>query len=73
MTLYGRIEKAILEVEGGYGAAGVLQGFKAEIDMADEDSVWMGFLEMAGIDNSEAYEYAIQLRNEAGEAEEGAT
>jgi hypothetical protein len=62
MTLYGRIEKAILEIEGGYGAAGVLQGFKAEIDDNEDAAKCMYCFENAGVDNWSGYEYAQELR-----------
>lgn len=37
---------------------------KAEYASLKEDSDWLSDLESAGIDNSEAYEYACQLRRE---------
>jgi hypothetical protein len=69
MSLYSRIEECVVDIN----SFTLLKRFKDEIDSAEADSVWMGFLERAGIDNSEAWEYAIQLRNEAGQADKETT
>ncbi len=40
---------------------------KQEYDRLVQDSEWLGWLERAGVDNSEAWEYAQELRSEEGE------
>jgi len=40
---------------------------KARYDDLLESEDWLSCLERAGIDNSEAYEYALELRNESQE------
>lgn len=42
---------------------------QAEYEALVRDSEWLGWLEAAGVDNSEAWEYAIELRSESEEAE----
>jgi hypothetical protein len=43
---------------------------KARFEQLCEAEEWLGYLESAGIDNSSAYEYAQELREEARNAEE---
>jgi hypothetical protein len=40
---------------------------KSEYKQLKKDSEWLGFLEAAGVDNWEGYDYAIEMRNEAKE------
>lgn len=39
---------------------------RREYDSLVEDSEWLGWLEVAGIDNTSAYEHAIEMRREGG-------
>lgn len=38
---------------------------QAEYAALVEDAEWLGWLEAAGVNNSEAYEYALELRSES--------
>lgn len=40
---------------------------KSEYDRLVKDSEWLGWLERAGVDNSEAWDYAQELRSGAGD------
>ena len=42
---------------------------KKEYDSLTKDSDWLGYLEAAGVDNWQGYEYAIEMRDEAERAE----
>ena len=37
---------------------------KAEYDKLLKDQEWLGFLEAAGVDNWEGYDYACEMRDE---------
>ncbi len=48
-----------------YNEDGTVTYTKDEHSRAQKKLQWLNYLEMAGVDNSEAWDYACDLRNEA--------
>jgi hypothetical protein len=54
----------LLEIEKKYNDSNYIRISVKEYDDLNENRIWMSYLDSAGIDNTEAYDYAITLRSE---------
>jgi hypothetical protein len=61
MSLYSRLYDALSAEECFGNEASVLALFKTAIDDAEKDSVWLSYLENAGVDNWSGIDYAQEL------------
>jgi hypothetical protein len=64
-SLYSRLYDALSDDPMFGNEAAVLALFKAEIDRVEENSVFLGYLEDAGVDNWSGFEYAQEMAEEA--------